>query len=50
MHKTAFIITSVKLDSPDAQPTVEQLRAAAKETIVIARDAHTDPEGTESPT
>ena len=30
MHTTAFIITSVKLDSPDAEPIEAQLRAAAK--------------------
>ena len=46
MHSTAFIITSVTLDSPaDAEPTDDQLRQAAKEAIVIAKDAQTDPEG-----
>ena len=47
MHQTAFIITSVKLDSPDAQPTDAQLHQAARQAITIARKAQTDPEGTD---
>ena len=47
MHKTAFIITSVTLDSPCATPTDEQLRLAAREAIIIARNAQTDPDGTD---
>ena len=47
MHTTAFIITSVRLGDRDADPTDEQLRQAAREAIVTAKQAQTSPDGTD---
>ena len=41
MHKTAFIITNVRLNSPDESPTESQLRKAASQAILTAWKAQT---------
>lgn len=47
MHKTAFIITDVRLGSNSDQPTESQLRKAAGHAILTSWQAQTDPAGTD---